>query len=429
MKKHLISIPFLSALGRSAGMLIPFFVAWAYGAGRHTDIFFVVFSLMTFIANVMAYLFESVLVPYLSEQKIRSGSADHFANGVLWGVLPGVTLLCLVLGGLIYTGALPGIIKPGDAADAGRLFFEMLPFLIFGIAAAQSNGLFYVHQMFLFPALSPLFRSLIVLIFIFTLKSRIGIHALVAGYVAGEGLRWIAGLWILKQSIGWKPAVDWQKSGADILQFFRKMAYQLIALIALNIVFFTDLLFASRLGEGSVSLLNYADRMYQIPYLFFQQGFLQIFHSYWSERFHREPAPVFWARTYQDIWKIIAVSAGISFLLWNLRGILTTLAFGHQHFSAEQLKVVQDLFALLMVSLAPSILFMVYVRILLVLKKTWFYASVACLYLGLKIAFNFLLIGSFGVRGLSLSTCLAVTLLAGGLHVYIRKKSSEAGAS
>ena len=79
MKKELMTVPFLAIAGRSLGMLIPFCIARVFGAERFTDVFFWVFSLMTFVISMMIYLFESVLVPYLAEQHIRSATAADFA--------------------------------------------------------------------------------------------------------------------------------------------------------------------------------------------------------------------------------------------------------------------------------------------------------------------------------------------------------------
>ena len=418
MKKQLLSIPFLLIIGRSAGMLIPFVIARAYGAGAHTDAFFWVLSLMTFIASVMTYLFESVLVPYLTEHKIESDSADDFANAVLLVILPVVLGICLILGGALALGVLR-FGPSGDNIFLARLFFEMTPFLLLGIWAAQSNGIFYTHQKFSFPALSPLFRSLTILCCIAVLRKTWGIHALAAGYVLGEGLRWGTGLLTLKRMACWNLRIRREEVGAEIAEFFRRIGYQLIALIAVNIIFFVDLSFAAQLGEGKASLFNYADRLQQVPYLLFQAGFLNIFYSFWAQSFQKESLPIFWGKIRRHTRAIFAVTFAVSFFLWLTREPLISIVYGRENFSGGQIREIQSLFGLLCIQLPAAVMYTLYVRVLFILKSVKLYLGVACFQLGGKIILNFIFAHFYGVQGLALSTLVVMGVLALALHGYL----------
>lgn len=421
MKKYLLSIPFFAVLGRSASVFIPYIIALLYGAGVQTDAFFLAFGLITFLTVTFTYVFESVLVPYLAEQKIGYGSATDFANGILACILPVLTFICFAIWFVIRFVMVDW--RAGGGTDyflMSQLFLDMIPFLLFGVWSSQANGIFYIHKFFLFPALSPLLRSAVVLIFLFALKPFWGVRALSLGFVFGEVLRWGVGIYLLKK-MGWRLGIEWGNVAKQIRNFFRQMGFQLLALPAVNIIFFLDLLFASRLGAGNASLFNYADRIQQIPYLMFQAGFLHIFHSFWSDSYYQDARPLFWSKIKRHTASIFAYSFFLSFLLWGGRHSLIQIIFSFGGFSQDQLLSLGNLFGLLILSLAPAIIYNSYVRVLFVLKKSAVYCSLAWLQLLVKIALNLLLMKIFGLRGIALST-LCVTIAGSiGLHLYLRQ--------
>lgn len=418
MKKYLVTIPILAVIGRSLGLLIPFVVAWRFGAGHSTDVFFWIFSFVMFITNIMTYLFESVLVPNLSEQKINTQTAADFANAVLYFILPVILLLCVVFGVFLSYGVIsPG--GPQDTGLGGRIFWLLIPFLLAGIWASQSNGLLIVHKNFWFSALSPLLRSFVVILFILGLGKAWGVYALAAGFSAGEGLRWAAGLFLLKRSINWSFSLHWEKVRPSVRIFFKGLGLQLLALTAVNAVFFTDLSFAIHLGEGDASLLNYADKMYQIPFLFFQAGFLDIFNSFWSESFYKDKRERFWIRIRRHTGFVMGVSVAVGLILWASRNFLVLLFFNQKSFAAGHLTDLANLFGLLSLALAPSILNALLVRILFILKRNRVYFGIALFQLFGKIILNGLLVGHYGVQGLAISTLVITSLTAAALCIYL----------
>ncbi len=420
MKKELITTPFLAIAGRSLGMLIPFVIARVFGAERFTDVFFWVFSLMTFVISMMIYFFESVLVPYLAEQQLRSATAADFSNAVLCVVLPVVLVLCLGSGAALQTG-LVSFGSPEDTRLAAHLFWALTPFLFLSIWAAQSNGLFYTYKIFWFPALSPLLRSVVVILVVFLTGKAWGIYAVTTGYAAGEALRWAAGLYVLKRFSAWRLQIAWPSIEKGVRDFFKGSGRQMLALAVINIIFFVDTSFALHLGAGSTSLLNYADRMYQIPFLFFQAGFLNVFNSFWSERFVVDSRALFWTRIRRDTAIVFMATVSFSTALWIFRTPLVTAGFGQRGALAENLTVLADLFGFLSLGLAPAILYTLYVRILFILKKDSVYLKTACFQLGGKIVLNALLVQHYGVRGLAIATLIIMSLTAAGLYGYLRQ--------
>lgn len=426
MTRHFLWSPLLATIGRSVGMLIPFFIAYFFGAGIETDAFFLAFGLINFLIIVFTQLFESVMVPQLVEQRSRSQKASDFANGVFFHILPAVALLCIGIG-----FALPRVLihwsgwNEALAHRAAHLFMALTPFLFLGIWSTVGNGIFYAHQVFWFPNLSPLIRSVVVVIFIYALHHSLGIQALVIGYVAGEALRWMGGVSLLSCFSLWRFQVDWRRQRETIRSFLKKDLYQVFALGAISIIYFIDLAFASSLGEGNVSLVNYADRLLQVPYLFFQGGFLQVFHSLWSESYYEKPFKQVWRTLGRDVRIVFIVSLVFSLTAWFLRTFLIRLVFDHGGFSNEQLESLDSFFGWLVLGFAPGLVYLLYVRFLFILRESVFYLNLAWIHLIGKAILNLILMRLFGINGIAMATTVAYGSLSLALHYHVARISRK----
>ena len=68
-KRPFLSTAFFAVLGRSGGLVLPFFVGLLYGVSEKTDAFFFAYALVIAMTGFFTPIFESVLVPALSRHK------------------------------------------------------------------------------------------------------------------------------------------------------------------------------------------------------------------------------------------------------------------------------------------------------------------------------------------------------------------------
>ena len=419
-KRPFASVAFLTVIGRSAGAVIPFCVAWAYGAGIETDAFFLAFGIIFFLFRIFSYIFESVIIPYFAEQKKTPHEMVQFANGVLFALIPIITLICIVIAvNLKFSIMHFNGWSAENSALVLRLFVELIPFLLFSVWISQASGLFYAYKTFWFPAVSPVLRSVVILAAIFFLRSRLGIHALSLGFLAGEGLRWIWTLVLLRGVMHWNSSVDWKQQGKRILDFFQQIFFHVLALSAVSAIYFIDLWFASRLAPGSVSILNYADRLLQIAYIFFQSGFLTIYHSFWSDRYYQESPAAFWQHAKKDIRLVVTVSCFISAVLFIFRSFFVHIVFGLGKFKPEELDILVKLFGWFAIGFTPVILYLLYSRVIFVMKKASFYCVLAYSLLALKIIFNIVFIQWWKLEGIAVSLVVSYGIIALWLWIYL----------
>ncbi len=421
-KRPFFSTAVLSILGRSGGFLIPFVIAAVYGANPSTDAFFFAYAIVLSLINIFSHIFESALVPYLVERKASPERVSAFANGILWLALPAALLMAGAIGLVLFLFTQGR--NPEFSSLIVSLLFEMIPSFLLSILVAESHSLFLAYKRFWFPAFSPFFRSLAMILSWLGFHSSLGIHALTLGFLAGEILRFLIAIFLLKRlpRRPWKiPPADFQ----EIFAFYRQAGFQVLALAAINLMFLVDQGFALPFGEGKISLINYADRLLQAPYLLFFNGIVQVFLPFWSEGY-QENVPLFWARVKKDVRVVFWAALGFTVLLWIFRYGIIQVTFFLGKFSRLERLELTAVFGWLALGFLPGVLSVLYARVLFILRKSRLYCLQIWAGFAVKIFLNSIFSRRFGLEGIALSTFLVYSLSALWLHFYIQRMSRAA---
>jgi len=418
--RHLISTPVFAVLGRLGGALLPLCVAFYFGANASTDAFFLAFTLVISLTGLFAPFFESLLVPYLAEYKENPSKVSSICNGVLVLILPAALGVAVLVGFFV-----PHILSLGSGLAAesismtGTYFFEMMPLFLFWILAAAGNSIFFTFKTFWYPAVAPLVRSLTAILFLVFLHAALGLSAATAGLAVGEVLRWFLGLGLLISLGYWKFTINWRESGEKIRQFMGQAGYQIAAMLALNLIPFTDQWFASWFGTGSVTLVSYADRVFQIPFQFAMAGFVQIFLSYWSESYVRESQVEFWIKAKRDIRNSLIAASVFSLVLIAARGPIIDLLYGQGRLEEAQLNLLKTLFAWFLIGFPAAVINLLYVRILFVMKKSSVFFVQSTIRLGLNILLNYVFMRLWGLPGIAMATAFVFVGSTLWMHRYL----------
>ncbi len=413
-----------SLLGRSAGFLIPFFVAAWFGVSEDTDAFFFSYGVILFLANIFAPVVEQVVVPYIAESR-RAGRDV--------GRMVGTILTVSGLGLLILTGALLWVMEPVlglvtkfDPATrrlASQLLLETAPLVILLVWTGVLSGTLNAYRKFAYPAVSPAFRAAINLGIIFTLCDTLGVHAIALGYVAGEAGRMIILLGIIRKLRLLKIRFSCCP-GPRLRNFFRQASFQAGAMVAIWLKPIIDRAMASWLGEGNVSRLYYADRLYIIPITFICSGLMATTLSHWSFRYYESPGMTLKEDVNRGIRLVGVLTAVIAVLLIFFHRPLVRLAFGRGAFPAGDIAEVQRIWLFYLWGLIPYVIARIYFQAHLVMVNTRLLMVYAFCLNGVGVALNWLLMKKFGVAGIALATTISNLLAAGGLGYYFYRKLS-----
>jgi len=247
-------------------------IAYMFGANSVTDAYVVAFNIPNAVFAIVIGALATVVVPVFSEYaaKGQKEEAWRLFNTVITMVVVIFTVVTVVgiFGApLLVKLTAPGL-NPETAGLATRLTVIMLPILIFYGLSTVFQGLLNANQIFAIPALSVSVTNVAIIVSALTLGAWFGINGLAAGTVGGFVLAALMQLPKLKQQgFTFKFSTDWSHPGV------RKVLYLVMPVAigtSLNQIYLIiDRILASGLAEGSISALNYANKLILMPIGFF----------------------------------------------------------------------------------------------------------------------------------------------------------------
>jgi putative peptidoglycan lipid II flippase len=416
-------------LGKAIGFAIPFFIAAWFGVGPKTDAFFFAYGLVLLLAGIFFPVVEAVIVPFVAEIRARNESEVRpFLGAALVASIAGLA----VLGGLCFAISRPvlSVVShfPSDSLDLiSRLLLETSPLLLLLVCTSLVSGVLNAYKFFSLPAFSPAIRAVVAIAVIFALKGRIGVHSIALGYVAGEFVRFISLLgYAARRRIA--PSISSIKPDTRVFEFLKTASYQVIGMAVLVFNPVVDKTMASWLAPGSVSILEYSDRLYEVPITLITRGLFVVLLSHWSISFYEVARAGIDRKSdlRRNAVRTAALTgvgaAAISAVLILLRGPLVGLVYGHGQFNAEYLPAVQGVWSLYLVGLGPSVVGWVFARAHLVLKNTRLLMLSGIICSLLNVVFNLALIKPLGLYGLALSTTITYAVVAVVLGVSFLRR-------
>jgi putative peptidoglycan lipid II flippase len=271
--KSLMNVSGMTLISRVVGFIRDMLMARIFGAGFTTDAFWVAFKLPNLLRRTFAEgAFSQAFVPILSEYKAKRSiqeTKDFVAS--IAGLLL-LVLVSLVVLGMVFTGGVLLITAPGFTSDPAKLELTntllriTLPYIIFISMSSLISGVLNTWRIFSIPAFTPTILNLSFICFALFFRNYFHppIIAMAWAVFVGGILQLLFQLPFLKK-IG-MPI--WPK-----LNFKNKAVWRVIKLMG-PAVFATSIsqislvintIFASFLPSGSISWMNYADRLMEFP--------------------------------------------------------------------------------------------------------------------------------------------------------------------
>ena len=275
--KTLAAISSMTMLSRVTGLLRESLFARAFGAGAYTDAFIVAFRIPNLLRRLFAEgAFSQAFVPILAEYKNKHGQeaskelADHVATTLVWATVL-VSALGIIGAPLFVYLIATGLRGTPDAFDASvwmtRLMFPYIAFMSF---VALSGGILNTWREFKVPAFTPVLLNLSFIAASLLLAPRMEqpIYAMAIAVFIGGVLQVAIQVPSLIRigmlpRIYLNPAIGLRDGG--VRRVLKKMGPAVFAVSAAQISLMINTSIASRLAEGSISWLSYADRLMEFP--------------------------------------------------------------------------------------------------------------------------------------------------------------------
>lgn len=258
------------AVDKVVGFVRQAVIARAFGVGADLDAYFAAFQLPDLIFTLISGgALATAFIPILSERLAHDDPAGGWrltsaVINVVFVVVSLLSLLAALLAPLLVRAVIaPGFSPAEQQLTANLMRLVLLSTIIFSVSGIVM-GVLNAHQHFLLPAVAPIFYNLGLIFGALALTSRWGTFGLVFGAIIGAAahlLIQVPGL--IRYGARYSPTLGLRN--AHLWQVLRLMGPRVVALVIIKINFLVLFNLASRLGEGSVSALNFGWLLMQLP--------------------------------------------------------------------------------------------------------------------------------------------------------------------
>lgn len=400
-------------------------VAHQFGTGDVLDALLIAILLPSFAINVVAGSFNTAFIPtfiHVHEQEGPAAAQRFLSN--MTSLNSALFIAVSILLALTASLTIPVLGSGFDAeklALTRTLFFILIPILFINGFSKIWTAVLNAKEHFALAAFSPAMIPLVAILFLLFMGQVWGIYALAIGTVGGFGME--AGLlaWGLKRGgyslrprwHGWDPAM-------------RRMIGQYLPVVAgallMSSTTLIDQSMAAMLGPGSVSTLNYGNK---IVALVIGVGSISLSTAIFPH-FSRMAAMKDWEGLRKTLKRHISLvllatvplTAGLVY--WSRP--LIRVFFERGAFTSTDTYLVSQVQSFYLLQIPFFFLGILIIRLISSVRANTILMQAAILNLVAKIVLNYLLMQRFGAAGIALSTTFVymLSLVFCTLMVYRR---------
>lgn len=421
----------LTLLSRIFGFARDMLLARFLGAGMAADAFFVAFRLPNIFRRLFGEgAFSAAYVPMFSQRLHGEGglaAAKRFSEDVLSVFLP--VLLLFTAAFEIFMPGFVWLMASGYAKDPEKFALTVeltritFPYLMLISLVSLLSGILNSMSKFAAAAAAPILLNIAMMTGILLVHDAqiASARALAVAVTVAGILQFLWMLWAVKQA-GLTLRLRLPRITPEVRELGRIILpatfgagiYQLSQLV--------DTFFATRLPEGSLSYLNYADRLNQLPLgvigAALGTAILPALARHIGQGEEKQAARI--QSSAVELAMLITLPAAIALGICAIP--LVTAFFRGGHFTVADATITGHVLACLVGGLPAYVLVKVITPGFYARKDTSTPVKTALIVLAVNIALNFLLIRYFGVIGLALATAICAWLNCIMLYVILRKR-------
>ncbi|MGI5824040.1 MAG: murein biosynthesis integral membrane protein MurJ [Bacillota bacterium] len=410
------------------GFLRESFIANAYGAGTLTDAYQIAYTIPYFLQAILGYALVTAVVPVLTKHLVNNNKEEAWYVGSCAINITALGLFAVTAAGILISAVLVKLLAPGFAADEARLTVEltriMFPSVIFMGVGMVFTGIANASYKFGVAAFAPGFSNIIIIASVVIFASSVGIWGLAVGTLVsfiGFFLIQIPVLW----RIGFKYRLVLGLKHPDIRQIMRDILPIILGVAVNQICFAVNRIFASFLAEGSISYLNYSNKLMMLPIGIFVNAVAYAIYPSLSEMALKLDWHKMASTLKRGIGMVclvaIPAAAGLCVLAQPVVQIV------YERGSFDHAATLATAWALMMftVGLVPISVNMVLTRAFYALEDVKTPVKIGAFIILVDVALSFALfkVMAYGGAGLALANSLALLTGTIGMYYYLKRKS------
>lgn len=422
----------MSAASRVLGYVREIVLTTVFGQGPMTDAYKAAFLIPDVLYLILiGGAFSTAFIPVLSGYFTKGQERDAWevASTILNFVLISVTVGI----GLLYFAApwfVVHYISPGYAPETQALTIYLTRIMLiqsfFMCLSGIAQGICHVHQQFTAPAVGPLLYNIAIIVIGLKLMARFGITAFAIGVVVGSFLNFAVHIpYLAKLGFRYYPVLHLRHPG--VKEFFRLALPVILGLSVIYLNTFVTQYLGSWLAPGTVTLLNNANRLMQLPIGVFAIAIATAYFPRLAESVSAGEIQAFKKQLTAGINQIFFLLVPASVGLWAVSEPLIRALYLQGRFTEENVVVTAQALALYALGIVGYSQQQMLNRGFYAVRDTRSAVLMNVVVIGVNIALSFALVGPMNFRGLALAYSVAGLLAMVLLFFVLRYKIGPFG--
>ncbi len=383
-----------------------------FGASLETDSFFIALNITSILFVAFSSTVSVVFLPLYNEQKVRhnyqvasmySSNAISIYIAISFAIsLIGFTFATEIVEALSSTANKQRVLLSANLLKIMVVSFVFSVFTSFLISIQLSN------KQYLFPHLIPIINNSIVFIAVLIFASSYGIYvAAIAGVLA-----WVIQvplhLWFVRKEFRYSFYLNVNDETIKKMGVLFLPAFLGIFVDQINIL--VDTVLASDLSEGSISALNYSNRLISFASGIFIMAIMSIMFPVFSEYIEKKDSLNLNKAIRSSLRVLLIVLVMITSIVVVFYNEIVSIVFERGKFDNMAVENTSSVFLFYGVGLVFIGLRELFNKIFYAKKDTKTPLWISVISVSTNIALSLLLVDSMGINGLALASSLSIML-------------------
>lgn len=267
-KKGIIYSSVFNVAGKSVAFLQQWLIGYYFGTQSEVDVFFFTYNIILFLSYFFLNWTTSVLIPEgmrIRVQESEEASRKFFNTYICIYAAVGVLLFLLVRINSIecfkLISSFPSVIIENNVS----LINWCIPIICLNLVVSIITEILSSYKYFTVPNLVTFVNYVIGIIFIIFYHDKCGIHSIAQGLIIGYILNLIILVCMMKKLLSWEFC---HLSGFRGRSIFHSSLYSQLGYVVYLIALYVPQNIFSQLPAGSLTAINFADKILTIPGIF-----------------------------------------------------------------------------------------------------------------------------------------------------------------
>lgn len=431
----MVWVTFITLLSKILGLIREVVIAGYFGATADTDAFFVAFRLPdVFYNSLLNFLVAIAFIPVFSEYITAKNKklAWKLARSTFLAIVFVFGLCSFVL--MVFAPRIITIIAPGlDGPSFGNAVLwtrVMSPIIMFGGLLGLLKSILNASGKYLLPASIPILYNLVVILAVLFFGRQVGVAALAFGVLVAALLQFGFLMVPVKQAgftfidpTGLNSLISVKRniSESGVLRVANLAGPVALALVIGQVVPIVEVGFASKISDGAISYLGYAQRIFTLPEQIFTIAISTILFPALAADAARSNTRELIKKFSISFRLTVFAIVPVTLILTMYSELILGLLLGRGAFDATSVEETSKVLSAYAISLLAVCIRSLVTYVFFALQNSKLLLIWTALMVPVNIILDLLLIPRFSVVGIALGASITTLLHTGALLIYLQR--------